>query len=311
MILEQKANNRAQSLLHELDDQFEGRKAPQLPKNSTFMAEPSASHRADKSSDKDKRPIGKTRTNNSKEFNLRIEKARAMGDYKCIEVNIHSPMQATVSLVSPQGETYAVYFDQKSTCSCPFSKIQSTEKLRKVACKHRMFILICLNYSQTCNIIKQYSYTLTEVGDIVNRLDAFALEPNLLKLNIPSTSNYSDLKNRYWHLTSSDPFELTYLHGIISKCYGCDKKYTDINRKPPFDVIIKHLEVRPRFNKDKKEWYISANKEKSNAYYHLQTDCMQKVHPNFKAADIIITNELRQTLPEEHRHYLTNLGIEL
>ena len=101
MILEQRADNRAESLLHELDGQFKGGKAPQLPKNSTFMAEPSASHRADKSSDKDKRPIGKTRTNNSKEFNLRIEKARAMGDYRCIEVNIHSPMQATVSLVSP------------------------------------------------------------------------------------------------------------------------------------------------------------------------------------------------------------------
>ncbi|XP_076099474.1 uncharacterized protein LOC143068952 [Mytilus galloprovincialis] len=252
MILEQRADNRAESLLHELDGQFKGGKAPQLPKNSTFMAEPSASDREDKSSDKDKRPIGKTRTNNSKEFNLRIEKARAMGDYRCIEVNIHSPMQATVSLVSPEGETYSVYFDQKATCSCPFSKLQSTEKLRKVACKHRLFILICL-----------------------------------------------------------DPCELAYLHGIISKCYGCDKKYTDINRKTPFDVIIKHLEVRPRFNKDKKEWYISANKEKSNAYYHLQTDCVQTVHPNFKAGDIIITNELRQTLSEEHRHYLTNLGIEL
>ncbi|CAC5366959.1 unnamed protein product [Mytilus coruscus] len=229
-----------------------------------------------------------------------------MGDYKYIEVNIHSPMQATVSLVSPQGETYAVYFDQKSTCSYPFSKLQSTEKLRKVECKHRIFILICLDCSQTCNIIEQYSYTLTEVGDIVNRLDAFALQPNSLKLNIPSTFNYSDLKKRYWHLTSSDPFELTYLHGVISKCYGCDKKYTDINRKSPFDVIIKHLEVRLRFNNDKKEWYISANKEKSNAYYHLQTDCVQKVHPNFKAGDIIITNELRLRRAQALSHQFRN-----
>ncbi|CAC5366958.1 SRGAP [Mytilus coruscus] len=57
MILEQKANSRAENLLHELDDQFKGGKATQLPTTSTFMAEPSSSHRADKSSDKDKRPI--------------------------------------------------------------------------------------------------------------------------------------------------------------------------------------------------------------------------------------------------------------
>lgn len=77
---------------------------------TTFMAEPNLSHRADISSDRDKRPIIKTLTNSSKEYHISIEKAKAMGDYKCNEVNIHSAMQVTASLVSAQEETYAVYF---------------------------------------------------------------------------------------------------------------------------------------------------------------------------------------------------------
>ncbi|CAC5358907.1 unnamed protein product [Mytilus coruscus] len=109
MILEKKARSRAENILNELEDQFKADKAPQYPTTSTFLAEPSPSHRVDKSSDKDSIPIGKTRTNTSKELNIRIEKAKAMGDYKFIEANIHSLIQATMSLVSAKEETLAVY----------------------------------------------------------------------------------------------------------------------------------------------------------------------------------------------------------
>ena len=150
---------------------------------------------------------------------------------------------------------------------------------------------------------------MDEIGTIINKLFNFSTQPDSLRMSEELPKTYSGLKNSFCHLTSNDPFELTYLHGIISKCYGCDKKYTDLNRRPPFDLIIKHLEVRPRYNPEKKEWYIPHNKAKSNAYYHLEISCVQRIHPNFRADDINITAEFRHTLSNEHLQYLSSIGI--
>lgn len=61
-----------------------------------------------------------------------------------------------------------------------------------------------------------------------------------------SVSNSSD----------NQDFELTLIHGLVKKCYGCDKEYTDMDRQSPFDLVIRHEEVRPCFDRVTKRWYI-------------------------------------------------------
>ena len=163
--------------MSELDNQFKGGKAPTQATSSTFEADAHSSHRADKGPTADKRPIGKKRTSVSKEFTSRIEKAKQLFGYKCIDITVNSPMQATVTLVSDAGDIYSIQFDQKASWSCPYSTLQKkTEQTRNVPCKHRLYILLCLGYLETDSVVKQYSYTMEEIGTIINKLFNFSTQ---------------------------------------------------------------------------------------------------------------------------------------
>ena len=128
ILLEQKSMKRMNALMSELDNQFKGGKAPTQATSSTFEDDAHSFHRADKGPTAVRRPIGKKRTSVSKEFTSSMEKAKQLFGYKCIDITVNSPMQATVTLVSDAGDIYSIQFDQKASCSCPYSTLQKTER---------------------------------------------------------------------------------------------------------------------------------------------------------------------------------------
>ena len=117
------------------------------------------------------------------------------------------------------------------------------------------------------------------------------------------------LKQASANETSLEPFELTFIHGLIKKCYGCGGIFSETERENPFDIIIKHLEIRPRFNKDNREWYIPSSKEKSNAYYHLKADCIKTVHKKFSMNQVTVPLTTQIGLSDNHKRVMQLAGL--
>ena len=124
-----------------------------------------------------------------------------------------------------------------------------------------------------------------------------------------SPSSYRALKTASSAATANDNYELTFIHGLIKKCYGCDKQFTE--RQAPNDLIIKHLEIRPRYDKENKTWYSPGSNSKSNAYYHLRTECVKKIHDDFKVNSLVIPDSVQLGFTDEHRNVIRNAGFPL
>ena len=111
------------------------------------------------------------------------------------------------------------------------------------------------------------------------------------------------------HLTINDPFELTFMQGIVLKCYGCGHPYKEKHRKAPKDVGFRHMECRPGYNRKNNEWY--PKKVKKNAYYHLKLACIQKVHPNFQEDSLLLREHIRKEMSPAHFQYIRQKGFHV
>lgn len=106
---------------------------------------------------------------------------------------------------------------------------------------------------------------------------------------------------------TKEMFHLTFLAGIIKKCYGCGIKFANKYRSPPYDIILKGFEFREYICPETKMKKMS--KTKQNTYYHLNPDCIRKRYPLFETKDIIIHDETKQQLNVEHETILRNLNV--
>ena len=286
-------------LLSELDGQFGGGVAPGLPSTSSFEASEQATHRADRGMTKDKRPEGRQRTNQSSDFRLSLQKAKSLEGYKIIDIEQHSPSQCTVTLKKKSGTFYSIKFDKTTTCTCQFAMSQTVCKHKKVPCKHRIFVLLSVGFSETEEILLQYSYTMQEVRKIVMTLRVYNQK----------NKSINDLKNLSSIHTDEDDYEITFLQGLISKCYGCGNKFSNHNRQTPYDVVIRHLEVRPVYDRQTNGWYLPPGNKKSNAYYHIDSKCVQRVHKLFDKTSVKIPVEVQAVLSEGHKEVLRVAGF--
>lgn len=121
--------------------------------------------------------------------------------------------------------------------------------------------------------------------------------------------SYENLKLSVSDCTKNQDFDLTLIHGLVKKCYGCDNEYTDMDRKSPFDLVIRHEEVRPCFDRVAKRWYIPQMQRMSNAYYHLNENCVKKIHKHFTMSQLIVSEDVRHALSEEHKKILYIAGF--
>ena len=122
---------------------------------------------------------------------------------------------------------------------------------------------------------------------------------------------YNDLKQESAKETMSEPFELTFIQGLIKKCYGCGAIFSDKEREKPYDIIIKHLEIRPNFDKINRTWYIPELKGKSNAYYHLRTNCVQSVHKQFSMQQLTVPLNIQMGLSDDHKRVIQLSGFNV
>ena len=102
-------------------------------------------------------------------------------------------------------------------------------------------------------------------------------------------------------------FHITFLVGLVRKCYGCGQEFTQRNEKPPHDVIMKSFENKEYISPKRKVKKQTCHKQ--NAYYRLNTDCVRKRHPRFKKNQIIVHLEIQDQLIDGHRKVLRQFNL--
>ena len=70
----------------------------------------------------------------------------------------------------------------------------------------------------------------------------------------------------------------------VSRCQGCPEKINS-SLPAPHDLFFRMKAVRPYQNKETLVWHDKV----ANAYFHLNTKCLQKFDPNLKLEDITMT----------------------
>ena len=98
---------------------------------------------------------------------------------------------------------------------------------------------------------------------------------------------------------SVEPFELCFISGNISVCYGCRQKYP----KPcvaPNDLCVKHREWREFFPPGS----ATPQSRFGNCYYHCNVPCIQAKCPFFKTSMLKISAQVAVQLMPVHTEYL-------
>ena len=103
---------------------------------------------------------------------------------------------------------------------------------------------------------------------------------------------------------TTKPFELSFISGNISVCYGCRQKYAK-PCGPPNDLCVKHKEWREYFPPGS----AMPQSRYGNCYYHCNVPCIQAKCPYFQAHMLRIPPTVAVQLLPVHTEYLAaNMG---
>ena len=103
------------------------------------------------------------------------------------------------------------------------------------------------------------------------------------------------------------PFSVARKVGIISRCYGCSHKFHDRMNDPPRDLILKKLDFREWVDKNSGE--MRRSQSLVPTYYHLKIDCVRMRYPITQIKDILLYDEMKEQLSEEHLTKLRKFGL--
>ena len=75
--------------------------------------------------------------------------------------------------------------------------------------------------------------------------------------------------NEQWHSGMSPfPYGVVLLPNNVRKCYGCGNDFAEKYRKPPFNLIVKHVDRRI-IKKCEQTGQLVFSNDYNNTYYHL------------------------------------------
>ena len=95
-----------------------------------------------------------------------------------------------------------------------------------------------------------------------------------------------------WHSGySPHRYELVTLPGNVKKCYGCGAEFTDRQRSPPHNIVVKHVDRR-LVRRDERTGNFLFSADYSNTYYHLDFSHIQRKNPFFTGQVFIAFDKL-------------------
>ena len=107
-------------------------------------------------------------------------------------------------------------------------------------------------------------------------------------------------------VTSNCPFEIKFLTPAIKICAGCRKGYARASDgknclPPPNDLCLVHKEQHLYYNVPNGRQQLSSL---SNVHYHANMECLKVRFANFVPSAVLVPNDLKHKLLEEHKVFL-------
>ena len=90
----------------------------------------------------------------------------------------------------------------------------------------------------------------------------------------------------------------------MARCQGCRTKFTENIRKPPNDLLVKMLVVKPRLING--NWVPGW--QKGWGYFHLNINCLQRHLSFVEVEDIYVANAVRCQMNVNHIDKLKKMG---
>ena len=110
--------------------------------------------------------------------------------------------------------------------------------------------------------------------------------------SVTITGSHRPSKRTMGNRHDEHEFEVTFMQGIIRKCYGCGRIFAARYKKPPHDIIRKCSERREY------RCQISGEFKQSNtlsyAYYHLNINCVKKRHPRATKDNVFVNGDIKK-----------------
>lgn len=122
-------------------------------------------------------------------------------------------------------------------------------------------------------------------------------------------TNLKDTTNDVSKQTTGQPFHLTFIAGLIKKCYGCGQPFQNRHRCPPNDIILKRFDYRTYISPVSK--VEKHTQTLQNTYYHLNKDCVRRLCPTFEMKNILIHDEIAEQLSEAHKNIIRKTGLDI
>ena len=84
-----------------------------------------------------------------------------------------------------------------------------------------------------------------------------------------------------WHSgMSTNKYEFVLLESCVKKCYGCGVNFADKHRRPPCNLVVKHIDRRV-LGKSSLTGQLLYSNDFSNTYYHPVASHIQRINPVF------------------------------
>ncbi|CAC5394962.1 unnamed protein product [Mytilus coruscus] len=94
----------------------------------------------------------------------------------------------------------------------------------------------------------------------------------------------------------------------LRKCYGCGKDFKNKHKVEPNDLILKHYCYRRYKDKNGNN---TVSRVLQAAYFHLKLDCTRKEVPTMEIDDVIIHEEVANSLSDRHKNTLRKFEITM
>ena len=113
-----------------------------------------------------------------------------------------------------------------------------------------------------------------------------------------------------WHSgLSPHKYELVMLPSNVRKCYGCGYEFTQRYRRPPHDIVVKHIDRR-LMQRDEHTGQFQYSADFSNTYYHLASAHICRKNPLF-TGQAYIASGLYLSLTAEQRHVIDSCDVNV
>lgn len=109
-------------------------------------------------------------------------------------------------------------------------------------------------------------------------------------------------------MQEQQPFTVTFQHGLIRRCRGCNGEFSNRSKKTPNDIILKKLDFKEYPLPNGSGVWCRSNNLVNN-YYHFNTDCIGRRFPKAEIQDILIYEDIKATLSPAHINVLHKVGL--